>query len=171
MRLSDDQTSRHKSAIPSSSSQLKLISDHSKRPEATQKLNADVPGTLADLSTKYNFVLVYISTGSVGDNAHPHRLISNYLRTDYVFDGRSPPYEVDAETNPLNFYGKSKREGEIAVLRTRSDAQASGQRIVLRVPVLYAPFPLPVPLSSSRALIWSDTVQPRRTPTLPSTSS
>ncbi|KAG8899796.1 hypothetical protein FRB99_006449 [Tulasnella sp. 403] len=84
--------------------------------ERAQKLNATVPATLADLSSKYNFVLVYIST-------------------DYVFDGTSPPYEVDDAPNPLQFYGQSKRDGEIAILRDRPN----GQRIVLRVPILYGP--------------------------------
>jgi dTDP-4-dehydrorhamnose reductase len=39
------------------------------------------------------------------------------LSTDYVFDGKktSPYLEVD-QPNPLNVYGRSKREGEIAAL-------------------------------------------------------
>ena len=39
-----------------------------------------------------------------------------YISTDYVFDGKNPPYDVSAETNPLNFYGKSKLDGEKVVL-------------------------------------------------------
>ncbi|KAG9028022.1 hypothetical protein FRB95_006977 [Tulasnella sp. JGI-2019a] len=93
----------------------------SQNPELAQKLNAEVPKTLADLSYKYNFILVYIST-------------------DYVFDGTSPPYEVDATPNPVNFYGKTKREGEIAILKTQNGV-SKGQRVVLRVPVLYGPSP------------------------------
>lgn len=39
-----------------------------------------------------------------------------YLSTDYVFDGTQvAPYEVDDETNPINFYGQSKLYGERAV--------------------------------------------------------
>ena len=40
-----------------------------------------------------------------------------YISTDYVFDGKSPPYNHDAPTNPLNEYGRMKRDGENAVLR------------------------------------------------------
>ena len=40
-----------------------------------------------------------------------------YISTDYVFDGKSPPYNHDAATNPLNEYGRMKRDGENAVLR------------------------------------------------------
>jgi len=39
-----------------------------------------------------------------------------YISTDYVFDGKSPPYAVDAVPNPLNMYGKTKLEGEKVTL-------------------------------------------------------
>ena len=35
-----------------------------------------------------------------------------YISTDYVFDGKAPPYSVDAPTNPINKYGISKLAGE-----------------------------------------------------------
>lgn len=39
-----------------------------------------------------------------------------YISTDYVFDGEnSELYEVDAQTNPQSVYGRTKREGELAV--------------------------------------------------------
>ncbi|PPQ73920.1 hypothetical protein CVT26_006546 [Gymnopilus dilepis] len=86
-----------------------------KDPSGTQRLNADVPGHLASLSKVLKFTLVYIST-------------------DYVFDGTSPPYTPSSLTNPLQFYGKSKRDGEIAVLGVDG-----AKVVVLRVPVLYGP--------------------------------
>ncbi|KDR80310.1 hypothetical protein GALMADRAFT_242662 [Galerina marginata CBS 339.88] len=88
-----------------------------KDPMAAQRLNAEVPRHLASLSKTLRFKLVYIST-------------------DYVFDGTSPPYTPSSLTNPIQLYGKSKRDGEIAILGI------DGARvIVLRVPVLYGPAP------------------------------
>jgi dTDP-4-dehydrorhamnose reductase len=40
-----------------------------------------------------------------------------YLSTDYVFDGtKSTPYREEDVPHPINMYGQSKREGEIAAL-------------------------------------------------------
>jgi len=39
-----------------------------------------------------------------------------FISTDYVFDGTSPPYSEEDDTNPLNDYGLSKLEAEKIVL-------------------------------------------------------
>ncbi|ETW79132.1 hypothetical protein HETIRDRAFT_445859 [Heterobasidion irregulare TC 32-1] len=88
-----------------------------KDPEGTRKLNVAVPGHLAQLSKELGFTLIYIST-------------------DYVFDGSSPPYVPSARTNPLQLYGTSKRDGELAVLGIEG-----AHAVILRVPVLYGPTP------------------------------
>ena len=41
-----------------------------------------------------------------------------YISTDYVFDGKNPPYDESDDPNPLNFYGKSKLDGERVALET-----------------------------------------------------
>ena len=44
-----------------------------------------------------------------------------YLSTDYVFDGEGErPWEPDDERDPLNVYGQTKYEGELAVERILS---------------------------------------------------
>lgn len=55
------------------------------------------------------------------------------ISTDYVFDGTSPPYRCDDTPHPLNAYGRSKLEGEHALL----DSMEIG--LVLRLPLLYGP--------------------------------
>ncbi|KAK6352508.1 hypothetical protein TWF730_009332 [Orbilia blumenaviensis] len=83
-------------------------------PAGTKALNIAASQLLAEQSAARDIVLVYIST-------------------DYVFDGTpgAAPYEADAETNPPNFYGETKRDGEIAVIK------ASDRAVVVRVPLLF----------------------------------
>ena len=83
-------------------------------PEGARRLNVDSTFHLADTADKYDIPLLYIST-------------------DYVFDGKNPPYKIGDKTNPLNEYGKLKLEGEEIVLA------ANKEHLVLRVPVLYGP--------------------------------
>lgn len=46
----------------------------------------------------------------------------------------SPPYEVNDEPDPLQAYGRQKRDGEIAVL---AEQKKGAPATVLRVPILY----------------------------------
>jgi dTDP-4-dehydrorhamnose reductase len=55
------------------------------------------------------------------------------ISTDYVFDGTRPPYHPNDAPNPLNAYGRSKLDGENALLRS------GVQSCVLRLPLLYGP--------------------------------
>ncbi|KAF9807156.1 hypothetical protein IEO21_08356 [Rhodonia placenta] len=88
-----------------------------KDPEGARRLNAVLPAHLAQISKALKFTLVYIST-------------------DYVFDGTSPPYTPSSLTNPVNLYGRTKRDGELAVLGV-----LGSKTVILRVPVLYGPAP------------------------------
>lgn len=63
--------------------------------------------------------------------AAPERFLV-YISTDYVFDGTTPPYAVDARPHAINAYGVSKLDGEVAVR-----ASAEGRSAILRVPILY----------------------------------
>ena len=56
------------------------------------------------------------------------------ISTDYVFDGRKgTPYTEEDPVHPLSVYGRTKREGETAVLREAETA------VVLRTAWLYSP--------------------------------
>jgi dTDP-4-dehydrorhamnose reductase len=80
--------------------------------DLTRALNVDAVRFLANAATSPNTWVLSIST-------------------DYVFDGTKPPYRPDDAPSPLNAYGRSKVEGERALLGSRSNA------CVLRVPLLY----------------------------------
>lgn len=82
-------------------------------PDLAYAVNADGAANLAQLARKIDALLVQIST-------------------DYVFDGKSTrPYFEEDPTNPINVYGKTKLEGEKAVMN-------SGARyLILRTAWLY----------------------------------
>lgn len=66
-------------------------------PEIVEKINATATGHIAKACKLNNLKMIYIST-------------------DYVFDGnKNESYLPEDEPNPLNTYGKTKLEGEIAV--------------------------------------------------------
>jgi dTDP-4-dehydrorhamnose reductase len=57
-----------------------------------------------------------------------------HVSTDFVFDGKaSMPYKPDAATNPLSVYGRTKRDGEVAILDAMPDNAA-----VVRTAWLYS---------------------------------
>ena len=70
---------------------------------------------------------VFVARAAATLNA---RLI--YISTDYVFDGtKSTPYREEDAPHPINVYGQSKREGEIAALNGCPDT------LVVRTAWLY----------------------------------
>ncbi len=75
-------------------------------PEIAHAVNAVAPGVLGEEAAKQNAWVVHYST-------------------DYVFDGtKLGAYTEEDLTNPLSVYGRTKRDGEIAL-------QASGARHVI----------------------------------------
>lgn len=68
--------------------------------EICRKVNADGTQNIANMCKKLDIPMIYIST-------------------DYVFDGQGErPWLPDDERAPLNVYGQTKYEGEIAVQNT-----------------------------------------------------
>lgn len=58
-----------------------------------------------------------------------------YYSTEYVFDGEAGPYAETDPPNPLSVYGRSKLEGERAVVQAHAGA------LVIRTTVVYGPEP------------------------------
>ena len=66
--------------------------------ETAHTVNTVAPGVIAELTAEKTIPLVHIST-------------------DYVFQGdATKPYRPDNPTDPINVYGRTKRDGEIAIL-------------------------------------------------------
>jgi len=53
-----------------------------------------------------------------------------YISTDYVFDGKNPPYNETSEISPVNIYGKTKAAGESYVRNVPN-------HIIARIPLQY----------------------------------
>ena len=84
--------------------------------EFAMLLNAVAPSYFAELSIKYNFKLIHIST-------------------DFVFDGyKNTPYSEEDIPKPLGYYGETKLAGEKEV------AQKAASSIIIRTSWLYSSF-------------------------------
>ena len=79
-----------------------------KEPELAYRLNAEIPGELASVTSKLGIKLIHIST-------------------DAVFDGIEGNYSEEDVTNPINIYAKTKLAGEKNVV------QADPNAIIARV--------------------------------------
>lgn len=83
-------------------------------PVRARAVNADWPGRLAAPCADRGLPLCHVST-------------------DYVFDGRDPPYVETDDSNPLQTYGETKLAGERAV---RDAGGGRWEPLVLRVSFL-----------------------------------
>ena len=62
-------------------------------PILARKLHVEAPKVIVDWCARHHALFVFFST-------------------DYVFDGKNPPYKENDDTGPLNLYGKLKLESE-----------------------------------------------------------
>jgi S-adenosylmethionine synthetase len=86
--------------------------DRCEKDPKSRELNVEVTRLLSRLAKQQGAWLLFIST-------------------DYLFDGTSPPYRESDTLNPLNEYGRQKRDAGMAA---RGEDWGCG---VLRVPLLY----------------------------------
>lgn len=85
-------------------------------PAEAYRLNRDAPAAVARAAARQGAGVLFYST-------------------EYVFDGTAGPYGEDDPVNPLSVYGRSKLEGERAVLAENRRA------VVVRTTVVYGPEP------------------------------
>jgi dTDP-4-dehydrorhamnose reductase len=84
--------------------------------ELSIAVNATAVGFLAKACKKYNAQFIHIST-------------------DYVFDGTATsPYKTDDKTNPVNFYGQTKLDGELNAIKENENS------IIIRTAWVYSSF-------------------------------
>lgn len=84
--------------------------------ETAYKVNASAVQYIANCCTQYNTTFIHFST-------------------DYVFDGtKCTPYLPDDECNPINYYGYTKREGEVLALKH------CPQSLIIRTSWVYSSF-------------------------------
>ncbi|XP_068600865.1 methionine adenosyltransferase 2 subunit beta isoform X2 [Brachionichthys hirsutus] len=101
------------------------------KPEVIVHCAAERRPDVVERHTEAAVTLNVHATSTLAKEAAACRALLLYISTDYVFDGRNPPYGEDDGPNPLNVYGRSKLEGEREALRHCPGA------LVLRVPVLF----------------------------------
>jgi dTDP-4-dehydrorhamnose reductase len=86
-------------------------------PKAAKSINIDGPRNLAEISSKLGSEVMHFST-------------------NYVFDGKTvgrAPYTYEDETNPINVYGQTKLDGELAVM------EALPSSYIVRTAWVYGP--------------------------------
>lgn len=84
-----------------------------------------------DLAYRINAVAV----GQIAHHCRVHKTILIHFSTDYVFDGKGiAPYATDAPTDPVNYYGYTKRVGEQLALENHAST------IVIRTSWVYSSY-------------------------------
>ncbi|MGU3497386.1 dTDP-4-dehydrorhamnose reductase [Mycobacterium sp. C31M] len=78
-------------------------------PERARAVNVTGPAHIAQACARAGAALIHVSTDYVFDGVFPH--------------GQPRPYEIDDRTAPLSVYGKTKLDGERAVVEAMPDAR------------------------------------------------
>jgi dTDP-4-dehydrorhamnose reductase len=104
-------------------------------PEAIVNAAAYTAVDKAESEPQRAFAVNRDGAGQLAATARRFRIPFIHVSTDYVFDGlKSVPYREDDAPSPLGVYGRSKLEGEIAVMTANPDA------FVFRTSWIYSPY-------------------------------
>jgi dTDP-4-dehydrorhamnose reductase len=78
----------------------------------------------AESENEKAYLINATASGLIASRLSPIRAKLIYISTDYVFDGTSSiPLTEDSPTNPINWYGATKLEGERLVLQNNPESQ------------------------------------------------
>ncbi|KAF7643074.1 hypothetical protein LDENG_00245520, partial [Lucifuga dentata] len=90
---------------------------HNNKPDVIVHCAAERRPDVVERHTEAAVNLNVHATATLAKEAAAAGVFFLYISSDYVFDGRNPPYGEDDSPNPLNLYGRSKLEGERETLR------------------------------------------------------
>ncbi|RKR10927.1 dTDP-4-dehydrorhamnose reductase [Flavobacterium sp. 90] len=89
----------------------------------------------AESEKELAFKINHLATELIAKYAFKSNAKLIHISTDYVFDGSSSvALNEEAETNPINIYGASKREGEVGCLKENPNS------IIIRTSWVYSKF-------------------------------
>lgn len=89
----------------------------------------------AETEKELAFTVNHLAVELIAKYALENNVKLIHISTDYVFDGTSSvALTEEAETNPINIYGASKRAGEIACVKENPDS------IIIRTSWVYSKF-------------------------------
>jgi dTDP-4-dehydrorhamnose reductase len=110
-----DFVGRYRPAVIINAAAYTAVDKAESEPDSARRINTEGPRHLALAAKACGARLIHIST-------------------DFVFDGAAAtPYRPESVTNPLSVYGRTKRDGELAVLET-----LPGRSAVVRTAWVYA---------------------------------
>lgn len=105
---------RHKPDVIVNAAAYTAVDRAEAEPDLARRINRDAPAVLAAMAEQYRAWLIHYST-------------------DYVFDGRKDGPYVETDTPaPLSMYGRTKLEGDEAIVK------AGGRHLIFRVSWVYA---------------------------------
>jgi len=105
------------------------------RPEIILNCGAYTAVDKAESEKEIAFTVNYFAVELIAKYAFKNNVKLIHISTDYVFDGSSSiALSEEAQTNPINIYGASKRAGEVACLNENPNS------IIIRTSWVYSKF-------------------------------